>query len=93
MNTRFVWEGVVIPRALAMLVLAALGVSAGSLVASADAHRVARLVEIARPFCLHLGLQNKDLRRIVRHELRAGSSTEDVVRAITSTCQAISREL
>ena len=43
MNTRFLWEGAVIPRALAMLVVAALGVSGGSLVASADAHRVARL--------------------------------------------------
>jgi hypothetical protein len=90
MNTRFLWEGAVIPRALAMLVVAALGVSGGSLMASADAHRVARLMEIARPACLHLGIQGKDLGRIVRHELRDGSSTEDVVHAITSACQAIS---
>ena len=88
MNTRFLWEGAVIPRALAMLVVAALGVAGASLVASADAHRVARLMEIARPACLHLGIQNKDLRRIVSHELRAGSSQEDVVQAITSRCQA-----
>ena len=89
MNTRFLWEGVAIPRALAMLVVAALGVAGGSLVVSADAHRVARLVEIARPACLHLGIQNKDLRRIVRQELRAGSSTEDIVHAITSACQRL----
>jgi hypothetical protein len=89
MNPHFLWEGVVIPRALAMLVAVALGVSGGSLVASADA-RVARLMEIVRPVCLHPGIQNKDLRRIVRHKLRAGSSTEDIVHAITSACQAIS---
>jgi len=89
MNTRFLWEGAAIPRAVAMLVVAALAVSGGLLVASADAHRVARLMEIARPACLHLGIQNKDLRRIVRQELRAGSSTEDIVHAITSACQRL----
>jgi hypothetical protein len=93
LNARLLWQDVVIPRASALLVVAALIVSGGSLVALAGANRVARLVEIARPACLHLGIQNKDLRRIVRHALRAGSSTKDVVYAITSACQAISQEL
>jgi hypothetical protein len=92
-NAHFIWKDVVIPRALAVLFVAALGASAGSLAALAGkAHRLVRLVEIARPACLHVALENKDLHRIVRHELRTGSSTKYVVSAVTSLCQAISRE-
>lgn len=53
--------------------------------------RESRLMEMARPACIHSKITNEDLRHLVRHELQAGSSKKDVVRTVVSLCEANSR--
>ncbi len=55
------------------------------------AQREARLVEMARPDCIHNGVTNKELRHLVRGEVEAGSDEKDAVRTVVNLCQAKQR--
>lgn len=50
------------------------------------AQRVARLMEMARPACDHSAIANKELRDLVWHEVEAGTSKKDALRAIVIRC-------
>ena len=52
------------------------------------AQREARLVEMARPACFHIGITNHDLHQLVRYEIQAGASKRDTFRAVVTLCQA-----
>jgi hypothetical protein len=86
-------EGSMLSRAIASLVIIALAVGGGSLVALAKGEqREARLVEMARPACSHSGIENKELRGLVKQELRTGLSKQHVLYAVLDLCQANLRE-
>jgi hypothetical protein len=86
-------QGSSLSRAIASLVAVALAVSGGSLVALAKgAKREARLMEMARPVCSRSDIENKQLRRLVRHNLHDGLSKKHVFYVVASLCQANSRE-
>jgi hypothetical protein len=55
------------------------------------AQREARLVEMARPDCIHSGITNKELRHLVRGEIEAGTDERDAVRTVVTFCQAKQR--
>jgi hypothetical protein len=52
------------------------------------AQREARLVDMARPDCIHSGVTNKELRHLVRGEIGTGTNEEDAVRTVVNLCQA-----
>ena len=52
------------------------------------AQREARLVEMARPDCIHSGVTNKELRHLVRGEMDAGTDEREAVRSVVILCQA-----
>ncbi|SDR63919.1 hypothetical protein SAMN05519103_09182 [Rhizobiales bacterium GAS113] len=55
------------------------------------AQREARLMEMARPACIHSGITNDELRHAVRGELEAGTNKKDALRTIVTLCQANAR--
>ena len=55
------------------------------------AQREARLVEMARPDCIHNGVTNKELRHLVRGEVDAGTDEKEAVRSVVTLCQAKQR--
>ena len=55
------------------------------------AQREARLVEMARPDCIHSGVTNKELRHLVRGEVDAASDENEAVRSVVNLCQAKQR--
>jgi hypothetical protein len=55
------------------------------------AQREARLVDMARPACIHSGVTNKELRHLVRGEVDAGSDENETVRSVVNLCQAKQR--
>jgi hypothetical protein len=86
-------QGSRLSRAFALVVAVALAVAGGSLVALAKgAQREARLVEMTRPVCSQSDIENRQLRRLVRHELHVGLSKRHVFYVVASLCQANSRE-
>jgi len=62
----------------------------GVLTAKAS-QKEARLVEMARPDCIHSGVTNKELRHLVRGEMEAGTDERETVRSVVTICQAKSR--
>jgi hypothetical protein len=55
------------------------------------AQREARLVEMARPACIHSGVTHKELRHLVRGEVDAGTDEKEAVRSVITLCQAKQR--
>ncbi|SDR59457.1 hypothetical protein SAMN05519103_06427 [Rhizobiales bacterium GAS113] len=55
------------------------------------AQREARLMEMARPVCIHSGITNDELRHAVRGELEAGTNKKNALRTIVTLCQANAR--
>jgi hypothetical protein len=51
------------------------------------AQRVARLMDMARPACIHSGITNEELHEVVTHALVGGSSKKDALRAVVTLCQ------
>jgi hypothetical protein len=52
------------------------------------AQREARLMEMARPECIHSGVTNRELRHLVRGEIEAGTEEQEAVRSVVTLCQA-----
>ena len=59
----------------------------GMLTATAS-QREARLVDLARPDCIHSGVTNKELRHLVRGEMEASTDEKQTVRSVVTICQA-----
>lgn len=55
------------------------------------AQREARLVEMARPDCIHSGVTNKELRHLIRGKVDAGRDEKEAVRSVVNLCQAKQR--
>ncbi|MBV8428144.1 MAG: hypothetical protein JOZ88_12965 [Hyphomicrobiales bacterium] len=55
------------------------------------AQREARLVEMARPDCIHSGVTNKELRHLVRGEVDIGANEREALRSVVTLCQAKQR--
>ncbi|SDR41488.1 hypothetical protein SAMN05444161_3682 [Rhizobiales bacterium GAS191] len=51
------------------------------------AQRVSRLMEMARPACIHSGITNEELHDLVERELEASASKKDAFRAVVTRCQ------
>ena len=69
-------------------VLLAIVVTGRFLTSSRAAQREARLVEIARPDCIHAGATNAELHRLVRSQYRSGVSKKDALMAVITICKS-----
>jgi hypothetical protein len=58
-----------------------------------EEQRESRLMEMARPACIHAGTTNKELRRLVESEFAFGTSKEHALHAVVALCQVSSRLL
>jgi hypothetical protein len=76
--------------------LAAAGValcgSAALVIAANGAQREARLVELARPACEHMGATNEELHRLVKYGYQFGASKKEALHTVITLCQVISRK-
>jgi hypothetical protein len=61
------------------------------LLAARAAQREARFVELVRPRCMHFGLTNEELHRLVRSEFKPGARKAEALLAVTLLCGARQR--
>ena len=77
---------------IAGLIVVSLAASGSVMLMTANAaQREARLMEMARPACIHSGITNGELRGAVRGELKAGTNKIDALSNVLALCQSKSR--